>query len=71
MNGNSERVNGKRERVHAEIAEVAEPLFSASPRAPRETVALFVELSALQRPGNLVRTEDDAGRHCFRADELE
>jgi hypothetical protein len=30
-----------------------------------------VELSGLQRPGDLVRTEDDAGRHCFRADELE
>ena len=30
-----------------------------------------VELSGLQRPGDLVSTEDDAGRHCFRADELE
>ncbi len=30
-----------------------------------------VELSGLQRAGDLVSTEDDAGRHCFRADELE
>jgi hypothetical protein len=30
-----------------------------------------VELSGLQRPGDLVRTEDDAGRKCLRADELE
>ena len=30
-----------------------------------------VELAGLQRPGDLVKTEDDAGRHCFRADELE
>ena len=30
-----------------------------------------VELSGLQRPDDLVGTEDDAGRHCFRADELE
>jgi hypothetical protein len=30
-----------------------------------------VELSGLQRPGDLVSTEDDAGRECFRADELE
>jgi hypothetical protein len=30
-----------------------------------------VELSGLQRPGDLVSTEDDAGRHCFRADEFE
>jgi len=30
-----------------------------------------VELSGLQRPGDLVSTEDDAGRHCFRADEVE
>src|SRR5882724_8318818 len=29
------------------------------------------QLSGLQRPGDLVSTEDDAGRHCFRADELE
>src|SRR5690242_14699562 len=32
---------------------------------------LFVILSGLQRPGDLVSTEDDAGRKCFRADELE
>src|SRR4029077_12949703 len=31
----------------------------------------IVELSDLQRPGDLVKTEDDAGWHCFRADELE
>jgi hypothetical protein len=30
-----------------------------------------VELSSLQRPGDLVRTEDDAGRRCLRADKLE
>src|SRR2546430_1918390 len=30
-----------------------------------------VELAGFQRPGDLVKTEDDAGRHCFRADELE
>ena len=30
-----------------------------------------VELSGLQGTGDLVSTEDDAGRHCFRADELE
>jgi transposase len=30
-----------------------------------------VELSGLQRPGDLVSTEDDVGRHCFHADELE
>jgi hypothetical protein len=29
------------------------------------------ELSGLQRPGDRVRTEDDAGRHCVRADQLE
>jgi hypothetical protein len=29
------------------------------------------ELCGLQRPGDLVRTEDDAGRHCVRADQLE
>ena len=29
------------------------------------------ELSGLQRPGDLVGAEDDAGRKCFRADELE
>jgi hypothetical protein len=34
----------------------------------REIVA---ELSGLQGPGDLVVTEDDAGRHCFRADQLE
>jgi dimethylargininase len=33
--------------------------------------SLVVELSGLQRPGELVITEDDAGRHCVRADELE
>jgi hypothetical protein len=30
-----------------------------------------VELSGLQRPGDLVSSEDDAGRKCFRADKLE
>jgi hypothetical protein len=30
-----------------------------------------VKLSGLQRPGGLVSAEDDAGRKCFRADELE
>ena len=30
-----------------------------------------VELSGLQGPGDLVSTGDDAGRHGFRADELE
>src|SRR5215208_5090002 len=30
-----------------------------------------VELSGLQRPRDLVSTEDDARRHCARADELE
>jgi len=30
-----------------------------------------VELSGLQRAGDLASTEDDAGRHWFRADELE
>jgi len=29
------------------------------------------ELSGLQRPNELVMTEDDAGRECFRAGELE
>src|SRR5437763_4528476 len=29
------------------------------------------KLCGLQRPGDFVSTEDDAGRHCFRADELE
>src|SRR5690349_7102147 len=29
------------------------------------------ELSGLQRPGDLVVTEDDAGRRCVRADQLE
>ena len=30
-----------------------------------------VELCGLQGPGELVKSEDGAGRHCFRADELE
>src|SRR5882762_9820888 len=30
-----------------------------------------VELSGLQRPGDLVSREDDPGRQCVRADELE
>src|SRR5205085_5852468 len=30
-----------------------------------------VELSGLQRPGDLVSSEDDPGRKCVRADELE
>lgn len=29
------------------------------------------ELSGFQRPGDLASAENDAGRHCFRADELE
>ena len=37
----------------------------------RSSSSRVVELSGLQRPGNLVSTEDDAGRKCFRADELE
>ena len=34
-------------------------------------LARVVELSGLQGPGDLVRIEDDAGRKCLRADELE
>ena len=30
-----------------------------------------VELPGLQRPNNLVGIEDDAGRECLRAEELE
>ena len=30
-----------------------------------------VELAGLQKPGDLLKTEDDAGRHCFGADEFE
>ena len=30
-----------------------------------------VELCGLQGSGDLVKTEDGAGRHCFRANELE
>jgi hypothetical protein len=34
-------------------------------------VCACLALSGLQRPGDLVRIEDDAGRRCLRADELE
>ena len=36
------------------------------PEEPRSEI-----LSSLQRPADLIRTDDDAGRHCIRADELE
>jgi len=31
----------------------------------------LVELCGLQRPGDLVSVEDNAGRHCLGADEIE
>ena len=34
-------------------------------------ITRVIELSDLQRPDDLVSAEDDAGRHCFRAVELE
>jgi len=41
------------------------------PKARIVQVRRVVELSGLQGPGDLVRTEDDAGWRCLRADELE
>jgi hypothetical protein len=40
-------------------------------RPPFSAIFSVVELAGLQRPGNLVRTEDNCGRKCFGADELE
>ena len=40
-------------------------------RARCPSSSRVVELSGLQRPGDLVSIEDDAGRKCIRADELE
>jgi hypothetical protein len=37
----------------------------------RSSSSRVVKLCGLQRPGDLVCTEDDAGRKGFRADELE
>ena len=40
-------------------------------RTSPERACDVVELSGLQRPGDPVGAEDDAGRHCLRAGELE
>ncbi|MCX6552560.1 MAG: nucleotidyltransferase domain-containing protein [Acidobacteria bacterium] len=37
----------------------------------RDEVLSAAELRSLQRPSDLVSTEDDAGRECIRADKLE
>jgi len=44
---------------------------AAAERAKKGVEPKIRELSFLQRPSDLVSTEDDAGRKCIRADELE
>ena len=53
----------RRALTQGHTADYGVPVFAEDVRV--------VELSGLQRPGDLVSAEDDAGRECFRADEIE